>query len=218
MNNSQVNVTHNQKKKCNVIALILGAGTSSRMGRTKQLLEYKGYFLLEYVIRRTLSFKFTRVINVVGHEAEKIQSLIQIDDTRFQWVVNPNYQKGQSSSLLKGIKMIGNSEPSVMVFLGDQPLISENTIQLVFQRGIEQYSVTPNQPFVMQPTYQGFPGHPVFFGNIHMINFTGLKGDQGAKKIIRNLKIWSKTPVDDPGILFDIDTPEEYEQAKNFQY
>ncbi|WP_044894384.1 nucleotidyltransferase family protein [Bacillus alveayuensis] len=199
-----------------VVALILGAGTSSRMGQTKQLLKYKESYLLEYVIRRILSFNFSRVFTVVGYEAEKIQHLIQIDDSRFQWVVNLDYRKGQSSSLLKGIRSIGKSQSSVMVFLGDQPLISKNTISLILHKGIDQYALTPNQPFVIQPSYQGTPGHPVFFGNLHMIDFTQLKGDRGAKKIIRNMDVWNLIPVQDQGILLDIDTPEAYKRVIHF--
>ncbi|WP_282198210.1 nucleotidyltransferase family protein [Collibacillus ludicampi] len=198
----------------NVFALILAAGSSSRMGRAKQLLEFRGSYLLEYVIRRTLPLNFSEIIAVIGHQSDQVQSLIHIEDKRFRWFVNRNYHTGQSSSLVEGIKK-GRHHSSVMVFLGDQPLISEETIRLVFQRGLEQSCNLPNQPFVIRPSFQGVPGHPVFIGNFRMIDFTSLEGDQGAKQIIRNINHSFLLPVEDPGILFDIDTPEAYEKSKH---
>jgi molybdenum cofactor cytidylyltransferase len=88
--------------------------------------------------------------------------------------------------LLEGLKN-GERYSSVMVFLGDEPLISEKTIRLEFQSGLDQYGKLPNQPFVMRPAFQGGPGHPVFLGNFKMIDFSRLEGDQGAKQIIRNI-------------------------------
>jgi molybdenum cofactor cytidylyltransferase len=197
----------------NVFALILAAGSSTRMGRAKPLLEFRGSYLLEHVIRLTLSLNFSKIIAVVGHQSDQVQTCIRVEDERFQWVVNSHYQAGQSSSLLEGLKN-GEHYSSVMVFLGDQPLISEETIRLVFKRGVDQYGELPNQPFVIRPAFQGTPGHPVFIGNFQMIDFSRLEGDQGAKQIIRNIHHSFLLPVEDPGILIDMDTPEEYEKFK----
>jgi molybdenum cofactor cytidylyltransferase len=101
-----------------------------------------------------------------------------------------------------------------MVFLGDQPLISDETIRLVFQRGLDQCCQMPDQPFVIRPCFQGISGHPVFIGNFRIIDFTGIEGDQGTKQIIQNIRHSFLIPVEASGILFDIDLPEEYEKLK----
>jgi len=84
-----------------VFAVILAAGTSSRMGRTKQLLDWGGVPLLQAVIRKVLVHPFSEVIAVIGYRAAEIQRAIRIDDGRFRWVVNGRYSSGQSSSLAR---------------------------------------------------------------------------------------------------------------------
>ena len=86
-----------------VFAVILAAGTSSRMGRPKQLLDWGGVPLLEAVIRKVLNHPFSEVIAVTGYRGEEIQRVIPIDEDRFRWVMNDRYSAGQSTSLLAGI-------------------------------------------------------------------------------------------------------------------
>lgn len=196
-----------------ISALILAAGMSTRMGRPKQLLELDGSRLLEKVIRQVLAEDFSEIFAVIGHEAEQIQRCISIDDRRFRWVVNSDYRSGQSTSLKRGMEKIGNEYSAIMVFLGDTPFISEKTVQLIFQHGLHLLNEL-QEPFVVQPSFQGILGHPVFFGNVQMELFKELKGDQGAKLIMENFVHRKHIVLDDPGVLSDIDTPEDYEQAR----
>jgi molybdenum cofactor cytidylyltransferase len=196
----------------NIMALILAAGSSKRMGQTKQLLDFDGSYLLEHVISGILSFPFSKVLAVIGHEAEQIKRLIQIDDKRFRWVLNPYYSLGQSYSLKEGIRERGNHS-NMMVFLGDQPLISDETVRTVIEAGLAHSEKSETQPFLVQPTFQEIPGHPVFFGNVNQIDFSIMTGDQGAKNVIKTIKTRLILPLGDPGVLMDIDTSEEYKKA-----
>lgn len=199
----------------NVVAVVLAAGTSSRMEKPKQLLNFRGRYLLEHVIRRILPLDFSEIIAVIGHRAKQIQKLVHIEDNRFRWIVNLDYLFGQSSSLREAVKSIVGRYMCMMVFLGDQPLISEKTTRLIYQQGVGHFR-TKREPFIVRPIFESQPGHPVFFGNFQMDDFTGLKGDQGAKKIISNLRYRHLIQVEDPGVIFDIDTREDYEQIKTF--
>ncbi|WP_019120653.1 nucleotidyltransferase family protein [Brevibacillus massiliensis] len=196
--------------KPQVSAVILAAGMSTRMGEPKQLLKLGGSCLLERVIRQVLAAKVAEVIAVIGYRAEEIQREIRIADSRFRWVVNPAFASGQSSSLVRGMQAAAH--PAVMVFLADLPLIADETIQSVMQRGAGLLSEW-QEPFVVQPAFQGDAGHPVFFGNVDAEAFHKLEGDQGAKPILGTMRQRIRIPVDDPGILFDIDTREAYRQA-----
>ncbi|HEU5138882.1 MAG TPA: nucleotidyltransferase family protein [Bacillales bacterium] len=198
-------------KPTGVKALILAAGTSNRMGTPKQLLRLGDASLLQHVIQNILRFDFSEIIAVIGHEAEEIKRSVQIEDKRFRWVINPEYASGQSTSLRKGIESC--CSPNIMVFLGDEPLISEQTVQTVFRFGLEKHSVS-TEPYVVRPGFQSVPGHPVFFGNAQKIDFFNLKGDRGAKEIISSLESRHVLPVNDQGILMDVDTPETYEKVK----
>jgi molybdenum cofactor cytidylyltransferase len=202
-----------------VFALILAAGTSSRMGTPKQLLDWGGRPLLEQVIRKVLTFPFPEVVAVVGHRAEEIQRLIQIDDDRFRWVVNRDYASGQSTSLLAGLASGEGRHHSAMVFLGDQPLIAEDTIRLVFEKGLEQLrTLRKSEPLVVRPSFRDIPGHPVFLGNIRSMNLTGLNGDQGAKCVLRTVRHRTILSVEDSGVVLDIDTPQAYESARRLAF
>lgn len=193
-----------------VTALILAAGTSSRMKTAKQLLDLGGIPLLERVIRLVLPFEFADIVTVVGNHADSIKKRISFSDRRFRWIDHPDYHRGQSSSLKKGMEAL--QTPSVMVFLGDQPFISEKTIQTVLDCSCEKQTMLDN-PFVVRPSYRDVPGHPVCLGNVHGIDFTGLTGDEGAKTVLKTLDHRYVFEVDDPGVVFDIDTPADYQKA-----
>jgi molybdenum cofactor cytidylyltransferase len=118
-----------------ICAVILAAGTSSRMGQPKQLLELKGRLLLEHVIQTASAANFSEIITVIGCEADKIQKSILIEDSRFRWVFNEDYLSGQGSSLKAGILNAEDHHSGIMVFLGDLPFIKESTIQSIYQSG-----------------------------------------------------------------------------------
>lgn len=199
-------------KNAEVCAVILAAGTSSRMGRTKQLLKIGDMTLLEHVIRKCLRLPFQAVLTVIGHDAKKIAESIRIEDSRFQWLLNENYHLGQSSSFHAAIRQIRNHYSSFMIFLGDQPYIRNETISLIFRQGMEKAKKS-DEPFVIQPIYNSRPGHPVFFGHFDQIDFTAITGDKGAKELIRQMKQRMQIELCDAYIGFDIDSPEDYEKA-----
>lgn len=199
-----------------VCAVILAAGMSSRMGSAKQLLALHGRYLLEHVIRLALREEFARVVAVIGHEADRISRSIPIDDPRFRWVFNPLYSSGQSTSFKLGIQKALESHTSVMVFLGDQPYVSSQTVHEIWTHGNRMLQ-EEREAFVIQPVYRERAGHPVFFGNVNSHLFEEVGGDQGAKTIIAGMNRRILLPVDDPGIHFDIDTLADFEEAKQMR-
>lgn len=197
-------------------AIILAAGTSSRMGQLKQLLPLKGRPLLEHVIEKVLAENFNEIVTVVGYESEKIKKEILIENRRFRWILNEDFSTGQSSSLKKGIVSIDEKTSGIMVFLGDLPFCSQETIHSIYELGSEMLKLCQNS-FVIQPVYKGNPGHPAFFGHVDKKLFFELEGDQGAKIIMDRIQVHKKLSVEDEGIQFDIDTPEAYSKAENLK-
>lgn len=203
-----------QTKK--IAAIILAAGTASRMGEPKQLLIVNGKKLLEHTIALTLPIPFTEIMTVIGYEAERIVNKIEVNDSRFRWLVNEAYKEGQSSSLKCAIRALREEIKSVMIFLGDVPFIKQDTVTSIINEGLKMAEEI-DEPFVIRPTYKGKSGHPVFFGNIDRTLFEQIQGDVGAKKIIQRIENITFLPVDDEAILFDVDTPADYESAKSMQ-
>jgi len=191
-------------------ALILAAGTGSRMGRTKQLLDFGGAPLLQRVVQRVMNFPFTEIIIVIGHDAEQVQDNLIVKTDRCRWVMNQDYARGQSYSLKKGMAAIQTNH--VMVFLGDQPFINDPTIFKISEMG-KKWARSLQSSFVVRPVYRSIPGHPVFFGNVKQIDFSQLSNDQGAKAIIKQMGNYYELPVADDGTILDIDTPEDYKMA-----
>jgi len=196
-------------------AIILAAGASTRMGKAKQLLLLNEQPLLDHVIQRVLAVPFYEVIAVIGYEAERIQREISIKDERFHWASNNDYSSGQSSSLKTGIEHFSKEHDGVMIFLGDLPFILNETVQSVFHEG-KKMLTEYEEGFIVQPSYQGIIGHPVFFGHFDRRLFMNIQGDTGAKTIREQFSCQKKLIVEDKGILFDIDTPDKYEEAKQY--
>ncbi|MBU9713914.1 nucleotidyltransferase family protein [Evansella tamaricis] len=198
------------KKK--IGAVILAAGSSTRMGEEKQLLPLNGMCMLEQVITNVLAHPFSTVVVVLGHHWEKIRRHISIQDHRIEWVVNDYYQEGQSSSFKEGFQVARQQHCSgIMFFLGDQPFIHRQTISQILQKGSSDLGQGEN-PFVLRPFYQHHPGHPVFMGNVTKISLPPMEGDQGGKALFHTMRKVN-LPCTDPYVIFDIDTKEDYEKG-----
>lgn len=197
-------------------AIILAAGTSSRMGKPKQLLELEGKCILERVINQVMKHPFERVIIILGHRDDEIRRKISIDSDRVTWVNNPDYLKGQSTSLLVGLNEIPKSIPAATVFLGDQPFISESTISEVNRTGNDRLE-KEGEPFVIRPFYKDKPGHPVYWGNIHQLHVPKLTADRGGLQLMKSASQYY-IQISDPFVFIDVDTPKDFTDAKRMSH
>ncbi|OMP67259.1 nucleotidyltransferase family protein [Domibacillus epiphyticus] len=193
-----------------IMAVVLSAGKSSRMGQLKQLLPIQGVAMAELILTKVLSFPFSKIISVVGFKKEEIKNSVIIKDTRFKWVSNDHFHEGLSSSIKEAILHADTDIIGVMVFLGDQPLFKEKTILQLFDKIM---NLETSSTCIIQPTYNGQTGHPVFIPS-GLFPYVGeLSGDQGAKRIFKFAEKHIFVPVDDRGVIFDVDTPKDYEDA-----
>jgi molybdenum cofactor cytidylyltransferase len=198
-----------------VMAAVLAAGKSSRMGRSKPLLPIGGKPMLEVTLLKLLAFPFERIVCVTGHMHEAIRETIEIEDSRFEWVYNPDYAEGQSTSLRAAAGSCPASAQGMMVFLADQPFIVSSTIGRILSEagGL----LAGGAKCVVQPVYRGQKGHPVLFSRPMLAHFGELAGDVGAKSIIALADRHVLVPVDDEGVVVDLDTMDEYEKYTKLQ-
>lgn len=186
-----------------VTAIILAAGTSSRMGKLKQLLTYHGRPLLRHVVDLVTQSSVDKIVVVLGHRQEEVAAALQ--GLPIQIVINQDYSSGQSSSVKAGLKALGSHSKGVLFVLGDQPLLKSETINLLIDSFVRHGGI-------VAPYYDGKRGNPVLFDLSFWAEFESLQGDTGAREIInRHPEALHKIEVNDPGILLDVDTPEDLE-------
>ena len=193
-------------------AVVLAAGKSSRMGRTKALLPIgsSGETFLARVIRVLREGGAEAIVVVIGGDAAAVRASLPCEDASITAVDNPRYEEGQLSSLLVGLAAVERQDnvEAVMVTLVDLPLISPSTVRSV----LDAYRAKPGAPLV-RPRRGNRYGHPVIFNNSIFEELRRADPSMGAKPVVRaHAAEEVNVDVDDEGAFIDIDTPEDYER------
>jgi molybdenum cofactor cytidylyltransferase len=190
-----------------IIAVVLSAGESSRMGRPKALLPIEGQKFIERIIRVIGQSRVGRTIVVLGHRADELRG--QIEHLPIQIVVNPDYQKGQLSSLQAAIRHIKNDDrcDGMLVHLVDHPFIDVALVDVLIETFYE------TKKLIVVPRHKGKRGHPVLFSRDLFEELLNAPIDQGAKAVVNaHREETLEIEWQDQGITLDIDTPELYRQ------
>jgi CTP:molybdopterin cytidylyltransferase MocA len=188
-----------------IAGLILAAGASRRMGRPKPLLEFEGETFLDRVIR-VLAPHCAPVIVVLGRHAEIIrQSVRRSAEARF--VVNPEPERGQLSSLQCGLRELPAHVEAVIFTPADLPAIRPSTVQALAE------AMRDGEAAVVVPTFEARRGHPVGVRRDVFRELLELPASATARDVIhRHTRATLYIPVEDPGILYDVDDPASYER------
>lgn len=191
--------------------IILAAGSSSRMGQSKQMLDVNGEKLLAKTVKAALDSHAGTVAVVLGsHEKAHRESLGGLP---VEIVYNENWKNGMGSSIKKGLSHLMSGDPSleaVVVLVCDQPLLTaENIIRLIMEY---RQSKKP----IIASRYSQTPGVPVLFDRIYFPQLMALPNDQGAKQIMLQHRD-DVSEVDFPGGEIDLDTPEDYDAFQRLQ-
>jgi molybdenum cofactor cytidylyltransferase len=193
-----------------VPAVVLAAGKSSRMGRSKAVLPLAGgETFLTRVIRTLLEAGAEDVVVVVGHDPEPIRHSLEGSSLMCRLVVNPAYESGQLSSVLAGLAAIDRPGVSAMLLtLVDVPLASSTTVRGLLDRH------RAARPPIVRPVSRGRHGHPIIIDRAMFSLLRSADPRQGIKPIVReHASAIGDLEVDDEGPFTDIDTPEEYARA-----
>jgi molybdenum cofactor cytidylyltransferase len=185
-----------------VAAVVLAAGSSTRLGQPKQLAPIAGRPALAYTLDALRSSRVDRIVLVLGHNADEIAAALDL--TGISIVRNEAYAEGQSTSVRAGINALGDDVVAALMVVGDQPLLSPAVIDAIV-RVHEQ----TGGPFIV-PVYEGEWGNPVLLARATWPLLENLKGDTGARPILRkHMDMVLEVPVPGP-LLDDIDTPDDY--------
>lgn len=188
----------------NIPILLLAAGSSSRMGQSKQLLPINDKLLLQKTTETCLLAKTGRVIVILG--ANEKEHREKIEEYPVDVVVNHNWNKGMGSSIKAGLvhmhKFFTKSE-AIIISVCDQPFLEAKHITRLTQ---EFYKHNAN---IVASSYKEAFGVPALFGRSLFTKLSQINDAEGAKKIIQlhNEPIVS---VPFPMGAIDLDTMEDY--------
>jgi molybdenum cofactor cytidylyltransferase len=190
--------------------ILLAAGKSERMGTCKQLLDIGGKTAIQLCIENLLKAEFYDITVVTGCFHNEIEKSLSGYDVKF--AVNDNKNSDMAESIRIGFKKTDiekkqDSEISgIMIHLSDHPLVKPSTLKKI----AEEYSISNDR--IIIPVYNGRKGHPVVLPGyiLRKIETGGTLRDLISAE---NARV-KPAEVDDMGILFDMDTPDDYGKIK----
>lgn len=173
--------------------IILAAGLSSRMGRNKLLLSFRDKTIIENTLAPVLEVA-ERVIVVTGFERERIEEKLENYDVEF--VYNPDYEKGQKGSSLRGVEAVGDDD--FLILPGDLPLIERGDI-IPLLEALSAHSI-------VRPAFRTVPGHPVCYRKEHRTKLLSFEGSM-KEYLIKEGFITIPSSIN---TVYDTDTRERY--------
>ena len=180
--------------------LLLAAGKSRRYGSDKRIARMQdGRRLLDVSLGHVVDSGLPLVVCVGKADTELVAELSSRD---ILCVTSPNSASGMGSTLADGMAGAPASWTAIIIGLGDMPMIQPETYRLVAN------ALTPGK--IVTPVYLGQRGHPIGFDQSYFPTLMGLRGDQGARQVIAaNPAAVIAINVSDPGVVVDVDTPEQ---------
>jgi len=186
--------------------IILAAGEARRFGGPKQFLPWNGKPLIWHSARKALDAGLSPVFVVIGAYARKAKAILA--DLPVDVVFNPDWKKGQGSSVSVGVKALPPKSGAAIFLLADQPKIPLPLIQKL----IESHKQTLSP--IVAPRVQGQQANPVLFDRSVFTDLANLEGHAGGRQLFSSYRTtWVEW--DDPEVFGDIDTPTDYGKLKD---
>jgi molybdenum cofactor cytidylyltransferase len=182
--------------------LILAAGSSSRLGQSKQLIKVSGETLLERTTRMALEVCHN-VFVVLGSNSET--HVKTINHFPVFIIENAKWEKGMGSSLKSGLHQVLSVKPeteSVMILVCDQPMLTTAHLEKL----IEEAKTSEKK--IISSSYKNVWGVPALFKKEIFPTLNSIEDEEGARKIIQRIN-QEVLPIDFKGGEIDIDTPED---------
>jgi molybdenum cofactor cytidylyltransferase len=181
-------------------AVVLAAGSARRFGGGKLTAPLKGGVLVDFAIRAALAAPVNGVFLVTGADAAAVAARAPEEVSR---VHAADHTEGMGASLRSGVASLPADAKGVLVFLGDMPAIPASIPSRLIA-ALEAGAAAA------VPVFQGRRGHPVAFARTLFPDLLALSGDKGAREVLSRLGPGlAEIETDDPGVLTDVDTPDD---------
>ena len=184
--------------------LILAAGSSSRLGSPKQLIEFEGQTLIERITETALSIS-EDVLIVLGGNYELVLPKLSRFNDNVSTLFNPNWQEGMGTSIRVGMEKLVDKSDLVIILLSDQPFVSKVLLQNMLQ------TYANNQNPIVSCVYNDTLGVPILFDKSVFPKLLKLSEDKGAKSFLHLYKDRIST-INFPEGIIDIDTTGDVEK------
>ena len=187
-------------------AVILSGGASSRMGSPKALLPYQGRPFLEHLLEITTLPGIGARKVVLGADADSIAKAIPLKANEI--VINPQWEKGQLSSIQAGVRKLPAGTDGMLLCLIDHPLISSSLVgELIAQ------FYKSKKPIVL-PVFEGRRGHPVIFSSSLYDELLRAPLETGARAVVwAHASEVEEVPTNEEGCVLNLNDPETMNRA-----
>lgn len=189
-------------------ALVPAAGMSTRVGRNKLLLPFKGKSLIGHAVDTLLASTVDEIIVVLGHEADEVRAAIGRKRVRF--VENPDYQQGLRTSVHAGFAAVPVNTTAIMIYLADQPLLEAREVDFLVRAFAEAGKTDKN---IVVPLFRGQRGNPVIVSSSYQNAILAMTDETGCRRVIKqNPDHVLTVEMETDHVVRDIDTLEAYER------
>ena len=191
-----------------ISSILLAAGQSKRMkGENKLLKKYKKKYLINHILKSLIKSKVNKIIIVLGYENKKIKK-IALKSKKIIFVFNSQYLKGISTSIKCGLKKISKKNIGFLITHADMPLVSKTILNALCS------ALKNKNKEIFIPVYKKRIGNPLAFKYSMIKSLKRIKGDRGAKKLIRSNKSKIKLmKMKSKSILIDFDQLKDFPLA-----
>lgn len=188
-----------------ISGVVLAAGMSSRMGRNKLLLPYKGRTIVEEVLVRVSNADLDEIMIITGYENDRIEAVIEKRfGDRIGFIYNEKYELGRAESIKRAVENVSENSDALLFMVGDKPTVKTDLIN----RALEEFKrKSPSILYVMTPEGRG---HPIIFSKKLFGELMDLSGDMVGSELIEKYKN-DTIELADGKIQVDIDTLDDYE-------
>jgi molybdenum cofactor cytidylyltransferase len=185
-----------------ISALLLAAGSSTRMGQPKALLPLKDQPALLRCLSTLLHGSVWEIIVILGRESEAAATLLE--GMSIKIINNTLPQSDMAKSVRLGFQAMNPQSAGALVLLVDHPLVQPETLRQLVARALE----APDR--IIIPTFQERRGHPTLFPKALLAEI--YQGINLREIIGRHPEKVTLLPVEDEGVVLDMDTPEDYRE------